>query len=179
MSDMGRPLNERESLAYHYQVGATIRAWAHLEFTLMFYLQILLHTDQWRTRAVWLSLPNFRARSALVARLVETFIADEAVITEYRLIAKRLKGMASNRNQLAHSIGGNVDTWNHHIFMVDGDGDRGPIRFSQRKRVTLKSIESWALEMESLRAEMGVFLRERLDPNMQASPRKSPQPPPA
>lgn len=127
--------------------------------------------------AVWLSLPNFRARSALVARLVETFITDDTVFAEYRRIGKRLKGLASNRNQLAHSIGGDLDTWSHHVFRVDGDSDQGPIRFSQRRRFTLASIESWARDMHALKAEMGVFLRERLEPNMQASPRKSPQQP--
>lgn len=177
MSDIGRPLSESENVAYHYHIGATMRAWAHLEFTLMFYLQILLITDQWRSRAVWLSLPNFRARSTLVSRLIETFVNDDGAVAEWRAIAKRLKVMASHRNLLAHAIGGNIDTWSHHVFISDVDDDRGPMKFSRRKRMTAKSIEKWPGEMQKLRSDLGDFLRERIEPNMQASPRKSPQQP--
>lgn len=171
---MERPLTPEESQAYHFHVGAVLRAWAHLEFALMFYLQILLSTDQWRARAVWLSLPNFRARSGLIGRLVETFIDDSKTRSDFKVIQKRMKTMARNRNTLAHSIGGDLDTFGRHVFIVDLDDEKGPMEFAVRKTIQMKSIAQMHREMEALRSELGDFLRDRIAPNMRTSPRKRP-----
>lgn len=173
-SDIGRSLTDDESATYHFHVGAVMRAWAHLEFTLLFYLQILLDADQFRARIVWDSLPNFRARRNLIGRLAETFVSDAAVRVDFQKIMVRMKKLAKNRNALAHSIGGNVDSRSRIVFLVDGGDERGPFRFAERRRVQVNSIRQWHEEMQALRSEMGVFLRERLAPSLQASPRKPP-----
>lgn len=151
-----------------------MRAWAHLEFALMFYLQILLRSDQWRARVVWQSLPNFRARLKLVTRLVETFVNDEDTLAQFKAIRARLRVMSRNRNMLAHSVGGNLDKRNKHVFIVDGGDEEGPMAFSERKTVQVKSIAQWHREMQQLRSDLGDFLRDHIDPNMQTSPRKRP-----
>ena len=174
MPDMGRPLTPEESTTYHFHVGAVMRSWVHLEFALMFHLQILLHTDQWRTRVVWNSLPNFRARLNLIARLVETFVDDEETLTEFKAIRKKLKVLARNRNMLAHSIGGNLDTRNRHVFLVDDNEDGKPMEFAGKRAIQGKSIAQWHREMQQMRHDLQAFLRDRIDPNMLASPRKRP-----
>lgn len=151
-----------------------MRAWAHLEFTLMFYLQTLIASDQWRARAVWLSLPNFRSRLNLISRLVETFIEDEATLAGFQSITKRLTALSRNRNTLAHSIGGNLDTHKRHVFIVDGGDQQGPMKFSEMKPLQLKTIAGWHDQMQALRKEMGEFLGDAIAPNMLASPRKRP-----
>ena len=173
MSGIGRPLTPDEEAAYHSHVGSAIRAWAHLEFTLMFYLQLLLHVDQWRARVVWHSLPNFRARFNLISKLAETFVTDDAVRVEFRALMKRMKALGRQRNSIAHTIGATVDGRNRIVLLVDSGDENGPFKFSERAFVQIGTIAKWRSEMDALRSEMGAFLGARLDETIGASPRKS------
>ena len=139
----------------------------------MFYLQLLLHVDQWRARVVWHSLPNFRARFNLISKLAETFVTDEKVLVEFRALMKRMKVLGRQRNSIAHTIGATVDTRNRVVLLVDSGDEHGPFRFSERAPVQISTIGKWRAEMDTLRSEMGTFLGQRLDPTIGASPRKS------
>ncbi len=139
----------------------------------MFYLQLLLDVDQWRARVVWHSPPNFRARFNLISKLAETFVDDEEVLGEFRSLMKRMKALARQRNSIAHTLGDTIDTRNRVVLLVNSGDENGPFRFSERSPIQISTIAKWRSETDALRREMGVFLRDRLDLTIGASPRKS------
>lgn len=95
---------DREYATFYRVAGEIIREWAELEVAFEWNLNALLGTTEFRSRVIWASLPNFRARWQLISRLAETF-ADDSLLPEYRNLLKRVKKMAGNRNTLAHCLG--------------------------------------------------------------------------
>ena len=83
--------------------GEIIREWAFLEYQLFSWLQILTNLDQFRTRMIWFSFPNFRARDSLLQRLSETYL-DDASLKRFRsLLNPKISGQ--KKCSSAHAVG--------------------------------------------------------------------------
>ena len=64
-------------------------------------IEWLIGTDQFRSRILFASLPNFRARRELIIRLGESYLPEE-ILPQFRRLMRRLKNLGTKRNKLAH-----------------------------------------------------------------------------
>ena len=162
-------------------VGAFFRQWATLETVLCTHLEALLQAEHFRARIVWSAMPNWRARRDLLARLAETYLAEEE-LPAYRSLLRRAKGLGENRNALAHRMSG-VDAESGKIFIMgDAGHDDYGMEFLRTDFYDLTNVQNWAKDTHrllqdlsavplSVNASSRMHLALRDDPNLGIGPR--------
>jgi hypothetical protein len=170
MADSAKKRDSRLA-AFEHACGATIRAWANIERTLVFYLMVFLQTnDQFRVRIIWASLPNFQSRRKLLNRLAETYL-DDAVLPEYRKLMKRVSRLAHNRNLIAHAAGGFYVPFNKVRFFSDDDDKEAGFSFLSEETFDLNNVLRWPVDLDNLGSDLMTALTERFAPAVYTSSR--------
>lgn len=155
--------------------GATIRQWALFEQTLWFYLAVLLRTsDQFRVRVIWASLPTYQSRRTLLRRLAATYLDGETLRTTEKFFQRASK-LASNRNMLAHSLGGLDEDGKVWLFGDEFDEEMG-MNFLSQVRLQITNVEGWPKDIEKLSKEMMMWL-PTLEAAVQTSAKMHREPP--
>jgi hypothetical protein len=135
--------------------GLSMGHWAFLETTLMLQLERLILCDQFRTRVIWSSLPNFRARWNLLQRLGEAYLF-EPQLPVWRRLLNRAHRLSKTRNLLAHSCwvsrSGQVFT-----FSLDGEDDENGFNFGKITKLTIVNIENFPNCVHKLASEVATF----------------------
>lgn len=144
---------------FYAATGEVIREWAETELTLEWYLGTLLATETFRSRIVWDSMPNIRARLQLLNRLASTYV-DDPVLTKFRGMLKRCKTLCAHRNMLAHSLGGVAGERGQLVFVRDTEHDRLGYDFINETKVHINHVKGWAIAIAKLRKDLFDFLPE-------------------
>jgi hypothetical protein len=152
---------EAEYATFYHLAGEIVREWAELEVGFGWLLSALLGTSGFRARVIWDSMPNFRARHQLIARLGETFL-DESILPKFRGLMKRVKKAAANRNTIAHCWGG-VDKIDHIVFLFDQDRAEQGYNFVGNQVVHIKNIRDWCETTKLLKGEIIDLYKEMTD----------------
>ena len=160
---------DQEYATFYHAAGEVIREWAELEVAFEWHLAGLLCTESFRSRIVWASLPNFRARHQLISRLAETFV-DDSILPKYRNLLKRIKKAAANRNTIAHCFGGLDGKPNHVVFLYDQDEEEQGYNFVGSQVVHIENIKDWARNVQALRGEI-LDLYKELDGKLHTLPK--------
>src|SRR5262249_4336839 len=102
------------------------------------------------------SMPNFRARRELVARLGETYL-DPSILPQFRALLRRLKKLGSKRNALAHcAMHANI-SGNHLIFRdAFTNAMNGGLEFTTEP-ITNKEILDLAMALDQLASDLSGF----------------------
>jgi len=101
---MVAPLTEyEESIAFYYELGTTITAWADVEKSLLWIVTACFpKTAQERAALSFLSIENFRSKMTVADRLF-TFKFDAAKhIDQWEQLYSKLEKLSSLRNHIAH-----------------------------------------------------------------------------
>lgn len=158
---MGNSKSESKSTperraAFHRALGHFFTEWATLEIVLCGHLSAFLETDQFKARVVWASLPNWRARRELLARLAESYLKEHD-LPAYRQFLKRAKGLGERRNAFAHRISG-VDSETGKIFVMgDINHEEFGFLFFEPTFYDLTNVENWANDTFRLIQDASAF----------------------
>jgi len=139
-----------------YQVGRVILNWTIIEVTLVGHLSIMAGTEQFRSRVIWASMPNLRARCTLLNHLAGTFV-DESVLPQYRRLLKRVGRLGSRRNILAHSLNFTNVEPGKVTFVQDVPSEELGFDFVGRKDFQFENIKSWADAIKALHLDLVKF----------------------
>lgn len=161
-----------EWTAFYRAFGEMFLEWAEFELVLGLMLGHLLGTDQFRTRVIWASSPNFYARKKLLLRLSETFMHDDD-LPAFRGLIKRAGRLVSNRNMVAHSLGGLEAGKNKFVFLWDDDDEKMGFDFVRQQVVHLENVKGWTTAIIALRNDLYAFkktVRVHASPKMHRPP---------
>ncbi|GAA0456619.1 hypothetical protein GCM10009095_25360 [Sphingomonas molluscorum] len=141
--------------------GEIIREWIELELFLSRWLIYLLAVDEFRARIVWDSFTSFRARLALVRKLIRNF-ADESIWDDAERILSKVEKIAEKRNMLAHKFGHLGERVGNLVFVEDAYDREGEANFIAVKSINRANLRSWLSDINTARNEAATFKQERL-----------------
>lgn len=150
---------EKELDRFFLATGRALREWAELEISLVFHFSWLVHTDQFRARVVWMSMPNLRARLQLMERLARTFV-DEPALSKFITLLKRTRRLAGKRNLLAHAHGGYDPRRNIVQFLGDSEHKEFGIDFISGEEFQFENVKNWEKDIEKLRNDWFAVLHD-------------------
>lgn len=132
--------------------GRVIRSWAYLESSLWGWVGFLMGTDEWRSRIIWASISNCRARLTFLLRLGETFLDGES-LPQFRALWKRTKALSAHRNMIAHDNWLTSDKAHKLAFHADKDAESGDFDFGHFKSIDRTNLVQWRDEGMNLHRE--------------------------
>jgi len=153
-------INE-ETLAFYYQLGRSITAWAHVEFALGSIVTLSFSTKD-RTFAArgFSSIDNFRAKLQYANTIVRSQNLKKTEIANWVTLYDRAQKLAKKRNYLAHYwvlTSPNIKTPGRRVMLM-------PFRYveagkSQRYAgaIRLRDIAGYQLEFSALSAALENF----------------------
>jgi hypothetical protein len=101
---MVAPLTEyEESIAFYYELGAAITAWADVEKSLLWIVTACFpKSSQERAATGFLSIENFRSKMVVADRLFTNRFGSPKHVDQWKQLYSRLEKLSKLRNHLAH-----------------------------------------------------------------------------
>lgn len=159
--------------AFWQAIGELNYVWSNNESVLIYFIKMLLRTDEASAAVVFATLNTTRARLDLIARLGRLNIRSRALAGKLRSAITAFNAITKLRNEFSHSV-----------YVLDSDGDvthtqsmrlhetRRQLSFGLRKTLDdarLRELNEACLRSKALNRTLWLLLPE-LDAHLNATP---------